>query len=62
MIHIGDLEHTDIAGIDNFGGISIKFTGAGDIPGSPSHADFQIDSYSLLPSLIEEILAKSALQ
>ncbi|TFH02838.1 MAG: HAD family hydrolase [Calditrichales bacterium] len=60
LIHIGDLEHTDVAGIKNFGGISIKFTGADDTASDLSDADFQCDSYPQLPSLIDKIASSES--
>jgi putative hydrolase of the HAD superfamily len=55
LIHIGDLEHTDVKGIKNVGGISIKFTGSNSSTTADSKADFVIDNYQDLPAIISKI-------
>ena len=56
LIHIGDLEKTDVEGAKNSGCISIKFTGIHTNPSSDSHADYIIDNYEMLPKLIDTIV------
>jgi len=55
LIHIGDLEHTDVRGIKDIGGISIKFTGCNDSATNDSLADYVIDTYTDLIPVIEKI-------
>jgi putative hydrolase of the HAD superfamily len=57
LIHIGDLEHTDVKGIKDAGGISIKFTGNNINISGNSQADYTIDSYDALPHLIDKIIS-----
>lgn len=52
LIHIGDLEHTDVKGIRACGGISIKYTGASANDREKSEADHIIKDYTMLPALI----------
>jgi len=56
LIHIGDLEQTDVHGILSCGGISIKFTGVSSTDGEKTAAAHFIDDYKELPSLIENLI------
>lgn len=58
LIHIGDLEHTDVRGIKDIGGISIKFVGSNDSTGTESQADFVIDDYKELYTVIHKITTR----
>jgi hypothetical protein len=51
------LEHTDVKGIKDAGGISIKFTGNNINISGNSQADYTIDSYDALPHLIDKIIS-----
>jgi len=53
MIHIGDLEKTDVVGAKNSGWTSIKFVGASHDSVSVSKADFTIDHFNLFPQLLD---------
>jgi HAD superfamily hydrolase (TIGR01549 family) len=56
MVHIGDLEFTDIAGARQAGYYAIRFTGATPmLDGETSAADFVISNYAGLPQLIEQL-------
>lgn len=55
LIHIGDLEHTDVQGIKNIGGISIKFTGLNRTAAIDSQADYVIHDYKELPGILHDI-------
>ena len=55
LIHIGDLEHTDVRGIKDIGGISIKFTGCNDTSITDTQADYVVNNYTELLPLINKI-------
>ncbi len=55
LVHIGDLEQTDVRGIKDIGGISIKYIGSNESAGADSEADYVIDNYDDLLSLINNI-------
>jgi HAD superfamily hydrolase (TIGR01549 family) len=55
LIHIGDLEETDIQGAKNAGCISIKYTGTYPNIAGETRADYQIRNYDGLPQLIDSI-------
>ena len=55
MIHIGDLEKTDIIGAKKSGWTSIKFIGASSDSVSGSKADYTIDHFNLFPQLLDSI-------
>ncbi len=57
LIHIGDLEHTDVKGVNDAGGISIKYIGNHINTSGDSRADYTIDSYEALPHLIDKIIS-----
>jgi putative hydrolase of the HAD superfamily len=57
LIHIGDLEHTDVKGVKDAGGISIKYIGNNINTSGNSRADYTIDSYETLPHLIDNIIS-----
>ena len=58
LIHIGDLDQTDILGAKNAGCISIKYIGNHHDLTSQTQADYIIDHYKDLPQLIESIVTK----
>jgi len=55
LVHIGYLDHTDVKGIKEIGGISIKYIGSNDSAGPESQADYVIESYDELLPLIKNI-------
>jgi len=56
IVHIGDLEHTDIVGGRNAGYITIRFVGATPmLEGEVTVADLVTDDFREVPRLIEEI-------
>jgi len=55
LVHIGDLEHTDVRGIKDIGGISIKYIGSNETARPESQADYVIDNYDELLPLINNI-------
>jgi putative hydrolase of the HAD superfamily len=56
IIHIGDLEHTDVAGAKRAGFYAIRFTGVTPMnEGETSAADFVIKDYSELPEIVESL-------
>jgi putative hydrolase of the HAD superfamily len=58
LIHIGDLDQTDIMGAKNAGCTSIKYAGNNHALSSETEADFIIDHYKDLPKLIASIVRK----
>jgi putative hydrolase of the HAD superfamily len=54
-VHIGDLEHTDIAGAKRIGMKAIKFIGANHKAVRDSVADIVLDNLSDLPSALERL-------
>lgn len=60
LIHIGDLEKTDVRGANECGGISVRFTGVnkGSMD-SESEAHYHCSSYAELPQLIEQIIREN---
>jgi putative hydrolase of the HAD superfamily len=54
-VHIGDLEHTDIAGAKKMGMKAIKFIGANHSATRESIADIVLDSLSDLPSALDRL-------
>jgi HAD superfamily hydrolase (TIGR01549 family) len=56
LIHIGDLEQTDIQGAKNSGCIGIKYTGWNNNPTVNSQADQIVDNYKDLAQTIGEIV------
>lgn len=56
LIHIGDLEKTDIKGILGSGGIGIKYTGWGDGTSEDSQAHYVVDDYENLSETIRHIV------
>jgi putative hydrolase of the HAD superfamily len=54
-VHIGDLEHTDIAGAKRIGMKAIKFIGANHKAVRESIADIVLDNLSDLPSALERL-------
>jgi len=56
LIHIGDLEHTDIKGAKDFGCIGIRFTGWNNGAPESSRADQIINNYNDLFHAIENIV------
>jgi putative hydrolase of the HAD superfamily len=56
LIHIGDLEKTDVQGAIDSGGISIKYTGWNDNFSKASRADYIINSYQELSRTITDIV------
>ena len=57
LIHIGDLERTDVAGARGAGCIAVKFTGADHAGNAESMAHIVIDSYEELPEILDRISA-----
>jgi putative hydrolase of the HAD superfamily len=55
LIHIGDLEHTDIKGAKNSGCIGIRYTGWNNGPPNDSQADHIINNYEDLLLAIKNI-------
>lgn len=55
MIHIGDLEKTDIIGANKSGWTSVKFIGASRESDTTSEADYTIDHFNLFPRLLDSI-------
>ena len=55
LIHIGDLEQTDVKGILDCGGISIKYTGVSGTDQDKTVSPHLINDYKELPSLIENL-------
>jgi len=56
LIHVGDLERTDIAGARNSGCLCIKYTGAhNQMNQNQSGAHFVINDYKDLPGILEKI-------
>src|SRR5262249_31415493 len=56
MAHIGDLEFTDIAGARSAGYRAIRFTGVTPMDdGETTAADFIIEDYATLPSLLDKL-------
>ena len=55
LIHIGDLEHTDIKGANNSGCISIRYTGWNNGPPIDSQADHIVNNYKDLFQTIRNI-------
>ena len=56
IVHVGDLEHTDVVGAKNANYYAIRFTGVtpmGD--GETTRADFVTADFSQIPNLIEAI-------
>jgi putative hydrolase of the HAD superfamily len=56
LIHIGDLEKTDVKGVRDSGGISIKYIGWNDNSSKASNADYVINNYQELSRTITEIV------
>jgi putative hydrolase of the HAD superfamily len=54
-VHIGDLEHTDIAGAKRMGMKAIKFIGANHSATRESIADFVLEHLSDLPSALDRL-------
>jgi putative hydrolase of the HAD superfamily len=54
-VHIGDLEHTDIAGAKRLGMKAIKFIGANKLAVRESIADVVIDDMAELPAALERL-------
>ncbi|MCI0445506.1 HAD family hydrolase [bacterium] len=54
-VHIGDLEHTDIAGAKRIGMKAIKFIGANHLATRESMADVVIDDMAELPVALEKL-------
>ena len=54
-VHIGDLEHTDIAGAKRIGMKAIKFIGANHLATRESMADVVIDDMAELPVALERL-------
>lgn len=54
-VHIGDLEHTDIAGAKRVGMKAIKFIGANKLAVRESIADVVIDDLAELPAALESL-------
>ncbi|MCI0613381.1 HAD family hydrolase [bacterium] len=54
-VHIGDLEHTDIAGAKRIGLKAIKFIGANHLATRESMADVVIDDIAELPVALEKL-------
>lgn len=56
IVHIGDLEHTDIIGAKQAGYLAIRFTGATPMQeGEETMADFVTDDFSHVPRVIETL-------
>ncbi|MEW6212050.1 MAG: HAD family hydrolase [Acidobacteriota bacterium] len=54
MVHIGDLEHTDIVGAKRAGYRAIRFTGATPMPeGEETQADHVTEDFAQVPRIIE---------
>lgn len=54
IVHIGDLEHTDIIGGKNAGYVTVRFTGATPMAeGEETQADIVTDDFREVPGLIE---------
>ena len=53
LIHIGDLEKTDIKGAQTSGGIGIKYTGWKDKAPEKTDAKYMVDNY---PNLFKTIM------
>jgi putative hydrolase of the HAD superfamily len=54
MVHIGDLEHTDIVGAKRAGYRAIRFTGATPMPeGERTEADHVTEDFAEVPRIIE---------
>ncbi len=56
LIHIGDLEKTDIKGAQATGGIAIKFTGWSDNTSDHSMADYILHDYHSIKKTIDHIV------
>lgn len=54
-VHIGDLEHTDIAGAKRIGMKAIKFIGVNKLAKPESNADAVINDMADLPSVLERL-------
>jgi putative hydrolase of the HAD superfamily len=55
LIHIGDLERTDIAGVQSAGGVALRYTGANQRDADTSAAAAVFDDYLDLPVLLEQL-------
>jgi putative hydrolase of the HAD superfamily len=56
LIHIGDLEKTDVKGANDAGGIGIKYTGWHNNPAEKSLAKYIINDYQTLSRTITDIV------
>jgi len=56
LIHIGDLEKTDVKGANDVGGIGIKYTGWHNNPAEKSLAKYIINDYQTLSRTITDIV------
>jgi len=56
LIHIGDLEKTDIKGAQDSGGIGIKYTGWRDKSSEKTNAKYTVDNYPKLFQTIMDIV------
>jgi putative hydrolase of the HAD superfamily len=57
LIHIGDLERTDVAGARQAGCYCIKYTGAHKSPArDETRAHFSIDNYQELPATLDRLI------
>jgi putative hydrolase of the HAD superfamily len=56
LIHIGDLEKTDIKGAHTSGGIAIKYTGWNDNASDHSLADYIVHDYQNIKKTIDQIV------
>ncbi len=56
LIHIGDLEKTDVKGANDSRGISIKYTGWHNNPVEKSLAKYIINDYQTLSQTITDIV------
>jgi len=56
LIHIGDLEKTDIKGANESGGIAIRYTGWNNVESDHSLAKYIVDDYQKLSQTITEIV------
>ena len=56
LIHIGDLERTDIAGAKNAGCIAVKFTGVHNDLADQENAHFVLNDYPSLFSILNQLI------
>ncbi len=58
LVHIGDLEPTDITGANQAGAVSVLFSGANNRYANETRAQYVFDNYDRLPDILAEIVSE----